>query len=248
MELIDLFEEMNKRKLSIQQTIQNEFIRIKNLLDKVPTRMELFTYMDEDIYNLCLSNSKENPFRNYLGFLKNEGLLTGEELQIQDSIAGDFLVELERTSMTRSYKMPVLYSFISEDKIKKEVSESLVLNKWKEFFAKNKNWKDLPKVSSYQDYIKITDKAHLDNIKKNPVNFLKQSSADFFVSSDTGLIALCDNLIPFLENPIFVAQVKDIIDYRTIHYYSMKYRDNHRLPVEYKIPEQGYLKVADSGN
>lgn len=52
MELIDLFERMEKRTLSIHQTIQNEFNRIKDLLDKVPTRMELFSYMDEEIYNL----------------------------------------------------------------------------------------------------------------------------------------------------------------------------------------------------
>ncbi|MCR5080877.1 MAG: DEAD/DEAH box helicase family protein, partial [Treponema sp.] len=64
MELIDLFEEMNKRKLSIHETIQNEFLRIKDLLDdKVPTRMELFTHMDSEIYSLCLSNAKENPFK-----------------------------------------------------------------------------------------------------------------------------------------------------------------------------------------
>lgn len=247
MELIDLFERMEKRTQSIHQTIQNEFNRIKELLDKVPTRIELFTYMDEEIYNLCLSNAKENPFRDYLGFLENEGLLTEEEKSIHNSIAGDFLIELERTSMTRSYKMPVLYSFIEKNSIRQKVTEAQLLQKWKEFFAKNKNWKDLPKVESYQDYLKITDKAHLDNIKKNPVNFLKQSAPDFFVSTDSALIALSDKLTPFLANPVFAEQVKDIVDYRTIHYYSKKYRDNNKAPVEYTIKEPKYFMVADSG-
>ncbi len=247
MELIDLFERMEKRTLSIHQTIQNEFNRIKDLLDKVPTRMELFTYMDEEIYNLCLSNAKENPFRDYLGYLKIEGLLTEEEKSIYNSITGDFLIELERTSMTRSYKMPVLYSFIEKGAIRQAVTEELLVQKWKEFFARNKNWKDLPKVETYQDYLKITDKAHLDNIKKNPVNFLKQSAPDFFVSTDSALIALSDKLTPFLANPVFAGQVKDIIDYRTIHYYSKKYRESNSSPVEYKIKEPEYLMVADSG-
>lgn len=247
MELIDLFERMEKRTLSIHQTIQNEFNRIKDLLDKVPTRMELFTYMDEEIYNLCLSNAKENLFRDYLGYLEKEDLITEEEKSIHNSIAGDFLIELERTSMTRSYKMPVLYSFIEKDSIRQSVTEDLLLQKWKEFFAKNKNWKDLPKVESYQDYLKITDKAHMDNIKKNPVNFLKQSAPDFFVSTDSALIALCDGLVPFLKNPVFVEQVKDIVDYRTIHYYCKKYRDSIKTPIEYKISDPNYLMVADPG-
>lgn len=246
MELIDLFERMEKRTLSIHQTIQNEFNRIKELLDKVPTRMELFTYMDEEIYNLCLSNAKENPFRDYLGYLEKESLLTEEETSIHNSNAGDFLIELERTSMTRSYKMPVLYSFIGKDSIRQAVTEEELLQKWKEFFAKNRNWKDLPKVESYQDYLKITDKAHLDNIKKNPVNFLKQSAPDFFVSTKSALISLTDGLVPFLTNPIFVRQVKDIVDYRTVHYYSKKYRDSIKIPEEYKIPDPDYLMVADT--
>lgn len=247
MELIDLFERIEKRELSIHQTIQNEFNRIKDLLDKIPTRMELFTYMDEEIYNLCLSNTKENPFRDYLGYLEKEGLLTEEEKFIHNSIAGDFIIELERTSMTRSYKMPVLYSFIEKESIRKTVTEEQLLQKWKEFFAKNKNWKDLPKIESYQDYLKITDKAHLNNIKKNPVNFLKQSAPDFFVSTDSALIALSDSLIPFLTNPTFTEQVKDIVDYRTIHYYSKKYRDSINTSIEYKKSDPEYLMAADSG-
>lgn len=246
MELIDLFERMEKRTISIHQTIQNEFNRIKDLIGKVPTRMELFTYMDVEIYNLCLSNSKENPFRDYLGYLEKESLLTEEEKSIHNSIAGDFLIELERTSMTRSYKMPVLYSFIENDSIQQAVTEKQLLRKWKDFFSKNKNWKDLPKVESYQDYLKITDKAHLDNIKRNPVNFLKQSAPDFFVSNDSALIALSNKLTPFLANPVFIEQVKDIIDYRTIHYYSKKYRDSNKTTVEYTIKEPEYLLVADS--
>ncbi len=178
--------------------------------------------------------------------MEKEGLLTVEEKAIHNSIAGDFLIELERTSMTRSYKMPVLYSFIENESIQQAVTEKQLLRKWKEFFSKNMNWKDLPKVNSYQDYLKISDKAHLDNIKKNPVNFLIQSAPDFFVSTKSALISLTDGLVPFLTNPIFVRQVKDIVDYRTVHYYSKKYRDSIKISEEYKIPDPDYLMVADS--
>jgi superfamily II DNA or RNA helicase len=46
MRLIDLFHEMLKRGLKKKEIIKEEYIRIKELLDgKVPTRMEMFTYM-----------------------------------------------------------------------------------------------------------------------------------------------------------------------------------------------------------
>lgn len=249
MELIDLFEEMNKRKLSIHETIQNEFFRIKDFLDdKVPTRMELFTYMDSEIYNLCLSNTKENPFKDYLGFLAKLNLLNEEEKKLFNSIAKDFLFELEKTSMTKSYKMPVLYSFINGNEIREEVSEEILLKTWKDFYSRNKNWKDLNKATSYETFKQMTDKVHLDNIKKNPVNFLKQSASNFFVTTSTVPIALTDELKEFLKNEIFVSHFKDIIDYRTIDYYSRRYHEENKESVEYEIREQKYLMVADSGN
>ena len=51
MRLIDLFKELDNKSLSVKERIKQEFYRVKELLDgKVPTRMELFTYMDDDIY------------------------------------------------------------------------------------------------------------------------------------------------------------------------------------------------------
>ncbi len=247
MELIDLFEEMNKRKLSIHEAVKNEFFRIKELLDdKVPTRMDLFTYMDSEIYNICLSNAKENPFKNYLGFLNSLNLLNKGELELYDSVARDFLFEIEKTSMTKSYKMPVLYSFIAEDTILEEVNEALLLKSWKAFFGKNGNWKDLNKANTYEDFLNMSDKIHIENIKKNPVNFLKKSASDFFISTENSPIALSPQLRPFFKNSYFIAHFKDILNYRTIDYYSRRYKDSLNTEIEYKIKEDPALMVADN--
>ena len=40
----------------------------------------------------------------------------------------------------------------------------------------------------------MTDKDHLQNITKNPVNFLKQSGKGFFVDKEGYLIALKDEM------------------------------------------------------
>lgn len=64
MHLIDLFREMDEKSLSIKERIKQEYYRVKELLDgKVPTRTELFTNMDDHIYEYCMKHSKENPFK-----------------------------------------------------------------------------------------------------------------------------------------------------------------------------------------
>ena len=69
MQLIDLFKRLDMKTLSMKEKIINEYFRIKELLDnKKPTRVELFTYMEDSIYQYCMSHAKENPFRHYLDF------------------------------------------------------------------------------------------------------------------------------------------------------------------------------------
>ena len=47
LELIDIFAEMDKRTMRVKDCIRGEYYRVKNLLDKSPSRLELFTYMDD---------------------------------------------------------------------------------------------------------------------------------------------------------------------------------------------------------
>lgn len=69
MRLIDLFKEMDKKSLKIKDLIEGEYVRIKELTGKQPSRMELFTYMDDDIYQMTIRYSKDNIFKHYLDFL-----------------------------------------------------------------------------------------------------------------------------------------------------------------------------------
>ena len=57
MRLIDLFEKMEKKHRRIQDMVRDEYFRVKELLDHRPTRLELFTYMDADIYKMAIDLS-----------------------------------------------------------------------------------------------------------------------------------------------------------------------------------------------
>ena len=222
--LIDLFEKLNKKKLSVKEKINSEFYRIKDELNgKAPTRMELFSNMDGDIYELCLKNTKENPFKHYLDYLHELGELDTNEEMLYNSIGREFLALIETTNMSKIYKMPVLYAFYNHGNVKLEITAEDALKAWKEFFNQGTNWKDVPNATSKDDYLMIEDKKHLTKIKDMPVKFLKKSGGGFFVDKDGYLLAIKDEVKEAIGNPAFAKHMKDILDYRVTEYYRSRY-------------------------
>lgn len=222
--LIDLFQKMEKRNRTIRERILAEYVRIKEFLKgKVPSRMELFTYMDEDVYQLCREHSKENPFRGYLEYLEKMGDLSAEEQKLFQGIGREFLNILETTIMQKSYKMPILTAFYGDGNVRSAVTEEEVLYYWKQFFSTGTNWKDWDKGITYEAYKKITDSEHLNKAKSMPVRFLKESGKGFFVDKDGYVLALRAELEGILPDKAFQKHMKDIIDYRTVDYYRRRY-------------------------
>ena len=68
MRLIDLFEEMDRKNQKPKEQIRNEYFRVKDFLGRRPSREELFTYMEDDIYQMAISRADINPFKRYLEF------------------------------------------------------------------------------------------------------------------------------------------------------------------------------------
>lgn len=226
MRLIDLFREMDKKSLSVKERIKQEYYHVKELLDgKVPTRMELFTYMDDDIYEYCMKHSKENPFKRYLDFLYEMGELTEEEIQVYSGIGREFLQLIETTDMQKVYKMPILYGFYNDGNVRLNITDEEVLECWKKFFNHGTNWKDFPNVKSYTEYQKITDKQHLSKAKSMPIKFLKASGKGFFVDKDGYALSIREELSDVVGLDGFKAQMKDIIEYRTMEYYRRRYME-----------------------
>ena len=141
-------------------------------------------------------------------------------------IGREFISLLENTSMSKVYKMPVLMAFYNHGSVRMEVSEEQLLASWKEFFSTGTNWKDLDKNMTYKDYTDISDKAHLKKILQMPVHFLLESGKGFFVERDDAVLGLREELRSVINHPVFVEQMKDVIDYRTMDYYQRRYREN----------------------
>lgn len=226
MRLIDLFKELEKKSLSVKERIKQEFYRVKELLDsKVPSRIELFTYMDDDIYQDCIKHAKENPFRRYMDFLNEMQELSVDEEVVYSGIGREFLSLIETTDMQKVYKMPILYSFYNDGDIRLAVKDEDVLAAWKTFFDNGTNWKDFAADTSYTDYKAMTDKQHLSKAKSMPIKFLKASGKGFFIEKDGYAIAIRDDLEKIIRNDAFKKHMKDILEYRTMDYYRRRYEE-----------------------
>ena len=225
MKLIDLFSEMDKKHLKIKDQIRNEYYRVKELLGRIPSRMDLFTYMDDDIYRVAITHSKDNPFKRYLDFRKELGELSEGENILYRGIGREFINLIENTNMSKVYKMPVLMAFYNHGNIRSQVSEEELLDSWKEFFSTGANWKDLDTGITYEKYCSISDKEHIKKILQMPVHFLQESGKGFFVKKEGTALALKEDLADVILQPAFGEQMKDVIEYRAMDYYRRRYEE-----------------------
>ena len=225
MRLIDLFIEMDKKHRKVKDLIRNEFFRIEELLGRRPSRVELFSYMDDDIYQMAIAHSKENPFKRYLEYCSELGALTDEETEFYQGIGREFIRLIETTNMTKVYKMPVLMAFYNHGNIRMSVTEEELLESWKAFFCTGTNWKDLESGISYERFQKITDKEHIRKILQMPVHFLQESGKGMFVKGEGTPLALREELRDVISSKVFADQMKDVIEYRTMDYYQRRYRE-----------------------
>ena len=230
LQLIDIFQEMAKRKIRIRDRIRGEYERVKELLDgKIPTRVELFTYMEDEVYQLCMRNFAENPFRRYLEFLHNLGELSIEQKMIFNGIGKEFLQVLETTSMSKSYKLPVLMAFYNEGSVKMEVSEEDIFRSYKKFYGMGMNWRDLEKDKSTSDYKKWDLKRCVKEAKRNPVRFLMESGKGFFVERDGCVLGLREELRTVVKLKEMAEQIWDVIEYRMMEYYRKRYEEKIKI-------------------
>ena len=229
MKLIDLFSEMDKKNLRIREQIQKEYFRIKGLLERRPTRMDLITYMDDEIYQMAISHPKDNPFKQYLEFLNTLDELEHDEKVLYQGIGREFISLIENTSMTKVYKMPVLMAFYNHGHIRMEVSNEEFLISWKEFFSKGTNWKDIDPGMSYGEYCQISDQEHLKKIWSMPIHYLLKSGKGFLLKKDSETLKLREEMREIIKNPAFVEQMGDAIEYRMTDYYRRRYKENNKV-------------------
>ena len=217
--LIDIFEKIKKANQKIGDKIIEEYYRIKEYLGHTPLRTEMFTYMDEDLYSNLKKKSKLNIFRDYISFLVK---INEYEDTLKDTLGHEFIKFIETTSMSKTYKLPVLLAFYNNGNMKLKINDEDLYKSFKEFYSKGSNGVDMLKDKSTSKFKTWDKKEYVKLARKNPVHFLCKSSSEFFYL-DGDYICLNKELEKFFNNEEFINSVKDAIDFRTKEYYKNRF-------------------------
>ncbi|WP_334293226.1 helicase-related protein [Sporanaerobium hydrogeniformans] len=217
--LIDLFKKQAESELSAKDKILSAYQEVKQILGHRPSRVELFLNLDDEIIGAMKKNAKLNFFRDYLGFLYENKELTDEESLLYHSRAKEFLGVLETTSMSKSYKMPILKAFYNEGDIKMAIDTEDVYQAFKDFYSHGSNGVDMLRHKSTAGFKTWGQKEYVKLAKDNPIKFLKQSASDFFKDKEGYEIALADEIEPFTHLESFKMHYKDIVELRVLTYY-----------------------------
>ncbi len=223
MRLIDLFQEMAKKQVTKDDRIREEYFRIKEQLDdEVPSRMDLFTLMDDEVYQICYE-VKNNPFKHYLRYLDGINELSGEDLEIYRGIGKELLELMESTQMSKSYKMPVFLAFYNDGNIKMAIDEDDIYRSYKAYYNTPNKWRDLEKDKGTSDFRTWDKKRCVSEALKNPVKFLLKSDTGYFVEQEGMVLALNGQFKDAIRQPGFARQMKDVIEFRSMDYYRKRY-------------------------
>ncbi|MDB8552091.1 hypothetical protein [Turicibacter sanguinis] len=204
--------------MKLQDYIKEEYQRIKADLGYRPSRVELFTYMDEDLYIKMKSQSKLNIFKDYLKFLKNQNELTEEELMWIEPDAASFINMIEKTAMSKTYKIPTILAFIQNNKLKLSITNDDLFHSFKSFYQQGSNGVDLKRDKGTKDYQTWESKEYIKLARNTAVKYLCQSESDFF-TSDEDHMYLNKELEPLLTDRSFIKHINDALEFRKQEFY-----------------------------
>ncbi|MDS0525912.1 DEAD/DEAH box helicase family protein [Clostridium sp. SHJSY1] len=218
--IMDIFKKLAAKEMKIEDRIKEEYFRVKEELKHRPSRVEFFNNIDDEIYTAIKKvKSSLNPFNDYLGFLKNNRELFEEEQTLVSSKGYNFIKMLENTSMSKSYKMPILLAFYNEGNVKMEIDEDDIYKSFYEFYHKGSNKVDMLRHKSTADF-ENWDKAKFVKLAKdNPVKFLLKSEGEFFRTFEGVVMVLDEELRGIVSDEKFVEHMRDAIWFRVQKYY-----------------------------
>lgn len=220
--IIDIFKKQAEREMKVKDKIKEQFDIVSDMLGYRPSRVELFTYMDDEVYQNIKSRAM-NPFSNYLEYIKENDKLTHDEEILYNSRGREFINMIETTSMSKTYKMPVLLAFYNYGDVKMEISEDDIYKSFYNFYRKGSNKVDMLKDKGTREFENWDKKKYVSLANNNPIKFLLKTHGEFFKEKEECLIALQDDLKDIINNEAFKKHMKDSIDFRVESYYKNRF-------------------------
>ena len=196
------------RKGVTSQTIQIRYDGNSQLKEYLKNK---FSYT----YNL-IENEEEIDTDEYIDIYKANELNTfyikentHKNLELHKNVI-DFINTIKSTSMSKSYKIPLLWAFYNNGNIKLKINEDDIYNSFKEFYSKNENSKDLQNQKNTLGYENWGKKEYIKLAKDNPIKYLADKTSKYFYK-ENDLFCISGILEPYIHKKEFIQEFKDAI-------------------------------------
>ena len=149
----------------------------------------------------------------------------------------DFINTIKSTSMSKSYKIPLLWAFYNNGNIKLKIDEDDIYNAFNEFYKKEENAKDLENQKSTQNYKKYGKKEYIKLAKDNPIKHLADKTSKYFYK-ENDLFCISEILEPYIHQKEFIEEFKDTIQSLENRYFK---RETNKI----KESDNKYMALKD---
>jgi superfamily II DNA or RNA helicase len=212
--IIDLFKEMAARD-PLPIRMRDTYWRLKQIMGRRPTRVDIYEGSDIPI--------REFLKDGWLAFLQSVGELDSEELDWLGTPAEEFLIDVEKTRMTKAYKVPTIMSFVKDRSLVNNVAlEDIGANLMRFYRDHPLHQKDMSDRSS-QKWREWELKDFTRLAKDNPVKFL--SRGRFFHYDEINRVMYLDKSLDSYLSPRLADHVEDILSYRRIDYFRQRFKN-----------------------
>lgn len=93
-----------------------------------------------------------------------------QDKEFIESPAGKLINTIENTSMTKSYKIPILLAFIEGNTLKTSINNQDIIRFFKTFYSSGTNYMDMEKDKSTRNFKSWSDSKVLSLAMNNPVS------------------------------------------------------------------------------
>jgi len=213
--VIELFDELAARD-PLPVRMLDTYWRIKHSLGRRPTRLDIYQSSDIPI--------REFLKHGWLRFLESAGDLDAEEAAWLGQPAEEFLREVERTHLTKAYKLPTIGAFLRDDGgMSGKVGVDEIGRSMMRFYIDHPlHQKDLNNDSnrgwrqwSVDDFTRLA--------RRNPVTFLCRGR--FFKYDEVDRMMHISPKIHAHLTPRFASHVQDILEFRRVDYFRRRFKD-----------------------
>lgn len=214
--VLDLFKELSIND-PLNLRMKNEYFSLKEKLGRRPNRLDIYEGSDIPI--------REYLKKGWLQFLIEIDDQVPEEESWIGTEVEEFLLEIEKTHMSKAYKIPTINSLFENNTISSYVSLERIGQNFMRFYKdvslhqkdlkdkSNKNWRNWD-IGQFEKLA-----------KNNPIKFLSKSKF-FHYDEINKVFSISSNLKPYLT-PLLAEHLRDILEYKRVNYFSKRYKEEN---------------------